>query len=87
VQCTTLIAFLLACADSGRTIADLDTPGQRVLVAQGGKGGSMFTVDYQPTKGEHRAVKLVLKSIADIGLVGYAWARHRMDNVLGWTMS
>jgi hypothetical protein len=35
----------------------------------------MFTVDYQPTKGEHRAVKLVLKSIADIGLVGYAWAR------------
>lgn len=31
----------------------------------------MFTVNYQPTKGEHRSVKLILKTIADIGLVGY----------------
>jgi GTP-binding protein len=60
---------------------DLETAGQTVLVAQGGKGGkgnARFATSTQrrPTKstpgepGEHLQLKLELKLLADIGLVG-----------------
>ncbi len=62
-------------------IKDLDTPGERVIVARGGKGGkgnkAFATATNQTprtaepgTPGEQRELHLELKLIADIGLVG-----------------
>jgi GTP-binding protein len=69
-------------AQSGETIADLSTPGQRVLIAHGGRGGrgnQNFAKpwhqapreheDGQP--GEERNLRLELKLLADVGLVGF----------------
>jgi GTP-binding protein len=68
--------------ESGETIADLATPGQRVLVAHGGRGGrgnQHFAKpwhqapreheDGQP--GEERRLRFELKLLADVGLVGF----------------
>ena len=68
--------------ESGETIADLATPGQRVLIAHGGRGGrgnQHFAKpwhqapreheDGQP--GEERHLRLELKLLADVGLVGF----------------
>jgi GTP-binding protein len=62
-------------------IADLETPGQRLLLAKGGNGGFGNTrfkgpVNQAPRhanpgqEGEERAIWLRLKLIADVGLVG-----------------
>jgi GTPase len=72
----------LAYDESGETIADLASPGQRVLVAHGGRGGrgnQHFAKpwhqapreheDGQP--GEERHLRLELKLLADVGLVGF----------------
>jgi GTPase len=68
--------------ESGETIADLATPGQRILIAHGGRGGrgnQHFAKpwhqapreheDGQP--GEERHLRLELKLLADVGLVGF----------------
>jgi GTP-binding protein len=68
--------------DGGEPLADLLRPGDRFLAARGGKGGrgnaSFATSTHQAPRefeegrlGEERTLVLELKSIADVGLVGF----------------
>ncbi len=69
-------------AESNAHLADLATPGQRVTVVSGGRGGFgnahfKSSVRRKPDfaekgePGEHRTVKLDLKLVADVGIIGY----------------
>jgi len=64
------------------TIADLAAPGRRVLIAHGGRGGrgqsTLCQAWHQAPRehedgfpGEERYLRLELKLLADVGLVGY----------------
>ena len=67
---------------NGQTIADLDAPGQRVHVAHGGRGGrgnQHFAKPWHQAPREHedgfpgeeRHLRLELKLLADVGLLGF----------------
>jgi GTP-binding protein len=67
--------------DHGTLLADLDAPEKRIVIAKGGKGGRgnwhfKSSVNQAPryaepgTEGEERNLRLELKLIADVGLVG-----------------
>jgi GTPase len=67
---------------TGETIADLAAPGQRVLLVQGGRGGrgnQHFAKPWHQAPREHeeghigeeRHLRLELKLLADVGLVGF----------------
>ena len=56
---------------SGRhQLYDLDTLGSKVTLVKGGRGGCDHTPNWSGTKGEVITVNLVLKLIADVGMVG-----------------
>src|SRR3977135_3392177 len=67
---------------TGETIADLATPGQRVLIVHGGRGGrgnQHFAKPWHQAPREHedgfpggeRHLRLELRLLADVGLVGF----------------
>jgi GTPase len=75
------VGTVITDADSGETIADLAADGQTALVAKGGTGGlgnihfksSTNRAPRQATpgeKGEQRRLRLELKVLADVGLLG-----------------
>lgn len=78
VPCGTIITDL----ETGEVLADLAEDGQEYLAARGGRGGrgnARFVTSRNRAprrtdpgeEGEERHLSLVLKTIADIGLVGY----------------
>ncbi|XP_042279788.1 GTP-binding protein 10 [Thunnus albacares] len=56
--------------DDGKILGDLNAEGDRVLVAKGGHGGSLYST-FKPSKGQFQHIRLDLKLIADLGLVGF----------------
>ena len=75
------VGTLIADAETGEPLADLATHGQRALLARGGKGGlgnlhfksSINRAPRQRTMGEpgeQRMLRLELKVLADVGLLG-----------------
>lgn len=69
-------------AESGRVIADMKTAGQQFVAAKGGSGGwgnSHFATATRQIprfaksgiEGEKRKIKLELKLLADVGLIGF----------------
>jgi GTP-binding protein len=75
------VGTVVADARHGHVLKDLALPGDRVVVAQGGKGGkgnlrfksstNRAPRDFTPgDPGEIRTLRLELKVIADVGLVG-----------------
>ena len=78
----TLVFESVAGAPAGTLLADLAVEGQRVLVAKGGRGGRgnarfVSSTNRAPRRvepgeaGEERQLRLQLKLIADVGLVGF----------------
>jgi len=68
--------------ENGELVEELVEPGQKFVVALGGRGGrgnARFTTptnraprNFEPgDEGEHKKIKLELKLLADIGLVGF----------------
>jgi len=68
-------------ADSGEFLGEVVKPGEHLLVAKGGRGGlgnqhfatptRQAPTHYQPgEEGQHRHLRLTLKLIADVGLLG-----------------
>jgi len=56
--------------DEGRSLGEIVHQEDRVLVAAGGQGGNKAT-DFMGLRGQARSVRLDLKLLADVGLVGF----------------
>jgi GTP-binding protein len=68
--------------DTGEVVGEVDDPGERIVLAQGGRGGkgnAFFKSSTNQTprhaqpgeEGEEKDITLELKLLADIGLVGF----------------
>jgi GTP-binding protein len=75
------VGTVIADLGSGEVLADLDVDGKRALIAKGGQGGLgnihfKSSVNRAPRQctpgapGDHRELKLELKVLADVGLLG-----------------
>jgi GTP-binding protein len=82
IDVLTPVGTIVYDADTGELLHDFTQPGDRFVVARGGKGGKgnarFATSTHQaPTKhepgfpGEERRLRLELKLLADVGLVGF----------------
>lgn len=56
--------------ENGQVLGELNKEEDRILVAKGGLGGKLHT-NFLPLKGQKRIIRLDLKVIADVGLVGF----------------
>ncbi|XP_032868928.1 GTP-binding protein 10 isoform X1 [Amblyraja radiata] len=56
--------------DNGKIIGELNKKGDRLIVAHGGHGGS-FKTYFLPSKGQAGIIRMDLKLVADVGLVGF----------------
>ncbi|XP_072910671.1 GTP-binding protein 10 [Hemitrygon akajei] len=56
--------------DNGKIIGELNRAGDRLIVAQGGHGGS-FRTNFLPLKGQSGIIRMDLKLVANVGLVGF----------------
>nr|XP_004457692.2 GTP-binding protein 10 [Dasypus novemcinctus] len=56
--------------ENDKIIGELNKEKERILVAEGGLGGTLLT-NFLPLKGQKRVIHLDLKLIADVGLVGF----------------
>lgn len=76
------VGSVVRLAETGEILADLTQPGRRVVVARGGVGGrgnarfksSTFQAPRVAEKGEpgeERVIKIEVKLLADVGLVGF----------------
>nr|XP_055065938.1 GTP-binding protein 10 [Misgurnus anguillicaudatus] len=63
-------AGICVTTDDGKILGELNSEGERLLVARGGHGGSLHS-GFLPNKGQTRQIRLDLKLIADYGLVGF----------------
>ncbi|XP_064195247.1 GTP-binding protein 10 isoform X1 [Anguilla rostrata] len=61
---------IVVTTDEGAVIGELNAEGEKVLVAKGGIGGAHYS-GFLPSKGKARQIRLDLKLIADVGLVGF----------------
>src|SRR6059036_642731 len=82
IELQTPVGTVVYDAESGEKLHDFTAPGERFLVARGGRGGRgnarFATATHQaPTEhtpgrpGEERWLRLELKLLADVGLVGF----------------
>jgi len=81
VEISVPVGTLILDADTGELLADLTTNGQSFVVARGGIGGrgnAKFTTSTRQApryaqggiKGEERRIRLELKLLADVGIIG-----------------